>query len=96
MSNDLPETMNDVTPFMHENGKSTVRNCAEAAMEKLGADSTDWRLRDAVIWAINPWIQSEAESREDSIYKRAMESMAAQMVHPKMTALEMAKSQLGE
>lgn len=29
-------------------------------------------------------------------YKRAMESMAAQMIHPKMTGLEMAKMQLGE
>lgn len=29
------------------------------------------------------------------IYKNAFESMAAQMVHPKMTGLEMAKSQLG-
>lgn len=31
-----------------------------------------------------------------TIYKRACESMAAQMIHPKMTGLEMAKMQLGE
>jgi hypothetical protein len=30
------------------------------------------------------------------IYKRAMDSMAAQMIHPKMTGLDMAKMQLGE
>lgn len=30
------------------------------------------------------------------IYKRAMDSMAAQWIHPKMTGLEMAKNQLGE
>ncbi len=30
------------------------------------------------------------------IYKRAMDSMAAQMIHPKMTGMEMAKMQLGE
>jgi len=34
--------------------------------------------------------------RELLIYKRAMDSMAAQMIHPKMTGLEMAKMQLGE
>jgi hypothetical protein len=32
--------------------------------------------------------------RELLIYKRAMDSMAAQMIHPKMTGLEMAKMQL--
>jgi len=31
---------------------------------------------------------------ELSIYKRAMDSMAAQMIHPKMTGLEMAEMQL--
>lgn len=36
-----------------------------------------------------------AEVRELMIYKRAMDSMASQMIHPKMTGLEMAKSQLG-
>jgi len=30
------------------------------------------------------------------IYKRAMDSMASQMIHPKMTGMEMAKLQLGE
>jgi hypothetical protein len=39
------------------------------------------------------WIQEGVEELE--IYKRAMDSMAAQFVHPKMTALELAKSQLG-
>jgi hypothetical protein len=34
--------------------------------------------------------------RELLIYKRAMDSMAAQIIHPKMTGLEMAKMQLGE
>lgn len=29
------------------------------------------------------------------VYKRAMDSMAAQLIHPKMTGLDMAKSQLG-
>ena len=35
-----------------------------------------------------------AEVREMFIYKRAMESMARQMIHPKMTAKEMAELQL--
>jgi hypothetical protein len=39
------------------------------------------------------WIQEGVEELE--IYKRAMDSMAAQMIHPKMTGLEMAKMQLG-
>jgi hypothetical protein len=34
--------------------------------------------------------------RELLIYKEAMDSMAAQMIHPKMTGLEMAKMQLGK
>jgi hypothetical protein len=40
------------------------------------------------------WIQEGVEELE--IYKRAIDSMAAQMIHPKMTGLEMAKMQLGE
>jgi len=32
--------------------------------------------------------------QNDCIYKQAMDSMAAQMVHPKMTGLEMAQLQL--
>lgn len=39
------------------------------------------------------WIQEGVEELE--IYKRAMESMAKQFVHPKTTALELAKTQLG-
>ena len=39
------------------------------------------------------WIQEGVEEME--IYKRAMESMAAQFIHPRMTALQMAKMQLG-
>lgn len=39
------------------------------------------------------WIQEGVEELE--IYKQAMESMASQMMHPKMTGLEMAKLQLG-
>ena len=31
-----------------------------------------------------------------TIYKRAMESMAEQMIHPKMTGLDMAKAQLNQ
>jgi hypothetical protein len=49
--------------------------------------------RDAPPESEYVWIQEGVEELE--IYKRAMESMAAQFVHPKMTALELAKSQLG-
>jgi hypothetical protein len=40
-------------------------------------------------------IEAAAEIEELKLYKRAMESMAAQFIHPKTTALELAKSQLG-
>jgi hypothetical protein len=33
--------------------------------------------------------------RELLVYKQAMDSMAAQFVHPKTTGMELAKSQLG-
>jgi hypothetical protein len=39
--------------------------------------------------------QEVPEIEDLRIYKRAMDSMAAQMIHPKMTGLEMAKMQLG-
>ena len=35
------------------------------------------------------------EIRRLQVFEQAMNSMAEQMVHPKMTGLEMAKSQLG-
>ena len=38
--------------------------------------------------------QIASEVRELLIYKRAMESMAKQFIHPKMTALEMAQMQI--
>lgn len=42
------------------------------------------------------WRDQTAQEPDDlQIYKEAMESMAAQFLHPKMTALEMAKMQLG-
>jgi len=66
MADQSPETMNDVPTFIHKNGKSTVRNCAEAAMLECGLDPNDWRLRDKLIWAMNPWIQKEAEERIDA------------------------------
>lgn len=40
--------------------------------------------------------EKNEQIKELMIYKRAMESMAKQMIHPKMTALEMAKMQLGD
>jgi len=37
-----------------------------------------------------------AEIRDLQVYREAMESMASQMIHPKMTAKEMAEIQLGK
>lgn len=39
---------------------------------------------------------ANAECERLRVFERAMESMAAQMIHPKMTALEMANMQLEE
>lgn len=39
---------------------------------------------------------AKAECERLRVFERAMESMAAQMIHPKMTALEMANMQLEE
>lgn len=50
-------------------------------------------LRETALEWFRAW---QRESEDLTIYKRAMDSMAAQMVHPKMTGLEMAKMQLGE
>jgi hypothetical protein len=48
------------------------------------------------IVAISKFVAREIadEVRELLIYKRACESMARQMIHPKMTGLELAKMQL--
>ena len=45
---------------------------------------------------LSPFVAQSIASqvRELLIYKMAMESMASQMLHPKMTALEMAQCQL--
>lgn len=45
--------------FMHPNGQSTERNIAEAIMQKLGLDWTDFRRRDEVIMAAVPAIEAE-------------------------------------
>lgn len=65
MSNS-PETMNNVMPYMHTNGFSTVRNAVVEVMRVLKLDEYDWRLRDKLIFAASPWIQKEAEARVDA------------------------------
>lgn len=49
--------MSDV--FIHQNGNSTERNCAESVMLELGLDPSDFRLRDRLISAMSPWIDEE-------------------------------------
>ena len=55
-----------------------------------------WRVAEAMREIANDTIGSLEIGEDLLIYKRAMDSMAAQMIHPKMTGLEMAKMQLGE
>jgi hypothetical protein len=61
-----------------------VENCCDDDSDVLELRS-DWTEA----------IEAAAEIEELKLYKRAMESMAAQFIHPKTTALELAKSQLG-
>jgi predicted YcjX-like family ATPase len=76
---------------------SLSRRIAEEAMRAARLDVADFRLRDAIIGAINKTVEGVMDSAVDqSIYKRAFDNMAEQMLCPKMTGLEMAKSQLGE
>ena len=75
---------------------SVARQLAVDMMVSLGMDPEDFKTRDKIIMAISPRVEGVLDHVNDSIYRRAMESMAAQMVHPKMTAQEMATMQLGE
>jgi hypothetical protein len=55
---------------------------------------TGWRVAEAMREIANDTVGSLEIGEDLTIYKRAMDSMAAQMIHPKMTGLEMAKMQL--
>lgn len=55
-----------------------------------------WRVAEDMREIANDVVGNETVSEDLTIYKRAFDSMAAQMIHPKMTGLEMAKMQLGE
>jgi hypothetical protein len=60
----------------------------------MGDTPTGWRVAEAMREVANDCIGSLPLEEDLTIYKRAMESMAAQFIHPRMTALEMAKTQL--
>lgn len=49
--------------FTHENGLSTERNIVESVMTALGADASDFRLRDKLIALAATWIDEERKSR---------------------------------
>ena len=92
-------TKSDCGVWMDDESRciSLSRRIAEEAMRAARLDVTDFRLRDAIIGAINKTVEDAMDSAVDqSIYKRAFDNMAEQMLCPKMTGLEMAKSQLGE
>ena len=56
---------------------------------------TGWRVADAMRDVAFEAIDNPNCPEDLTIYKRAFDSMAAQMICPKMTGLEMAKMQLG-
>jgi hypothetical protein len=53
-----------------------------------------WRVVERMRDIANDVVGNERITEDLSIYKRAMESMAAQFIHPKMTARELADMQL--
>jgi hypothetical protein len=53
-----------------------------------------WRVAEMMREAANDVVGSLPLLEDLTIYKRAFDSMAAQMIHPKMTGLEMAEMQL--
>jgi len=72
---------------------------SEYELEQANPDEPAWVTRFAKGKAdCSPFVAREIadQVREMLIYKRAMESMAKQFVHPKMTAREMAEMQLRE
>jgi hypothetical protein len=69
----------------------------EEELEQANPDEPAWVTRFAKGKAdCSPFVAKEIadQVREMLVYKRAMESMAKQFIHPKMTALEMAEMQL--
>jgi hypothetical protein len=70
---------------------------SEYELEQANLNEPAWVTRFAKGKAdCSPFVAKEiaGQVREMLIYKRAMESMAKQFVHPKMTAREMAETQL--
>ena len=63
--------------------------------EKLAADAVATIESSGKIWR-DLVRDLRRENAELQIYKRAIESMAAQFVHPKTTGLELARQILGE
>lgn len=55
----------------------------------------DFRLRDAIVMAIVDKLdRAVSQAIDGSVYARACESMARQLIHPKMTGRELAEQQL--
>jgi hypothetical protein len=63
--------------------------------EGIDGIPTGWRVADAMRDVAFEAIKNPNRPEDLTIYKRAFDSMAAQMICPKMTGLELAKMQLG-
>lgn len=83
----LPENMNNVMPFMHDNGFSTERNATVEIMRAIGVDETDFRLRDKLIFAGAPWIQAERESAAKSLCDIKYEVASVLMLMDELAAV---------
>ena len=74
---------------------SSEHQAKYARCYEQGIQPAGWRVVEDMREIANDAVGALEIGEDLTIYKRAMESMAAQFVHPKMTALEMAKQQLG-
>jgi hypothetical protein len=61
----------------------------------MPGNPSGWQVAGVMADVAIEAIENPNRPEDSTIYKRAMDSMAAQMICPKMTGLEIAKIQLG-
>ena len=81
--------------MLADTGSDTYKEFA-AQYLRMGDKPSGWRIAEAMRLVANDVVGSLPLEEDLTIYKRAIESMAEQMIHPKMTGLDMAKAQLNQ
>ena len=80
--------------MLADTGSDAYKEFAEPYL-RMGDKPSGWRIAEEMRQVANDVVGSLPLEEDLTIYKRAMESMASQFIHPKTTAMEMAKAQLG-